>query len=343
MTRWAALLVGAGMLVAVNAALADSPGEARSHWHQAIAADYQALAQQASALERQVGAACDDESPWQPESLRQQWEATFLAWQAVRYVDFGPIEQSSRAWQIQFWPDRKNLVARKAGLWLQGDPTPTIDRIAADSVAIQGLPALEYLLFDPKIAPQPGQAPAAMTCQLMVAVAGNLAKVTGSLEADWAAFKPHFLATESYNTAVVTAAMTGLEVLQNRRLAEPMGLGGNERRNAYLADAWRSGQSLAGLEASIAGMKHTFLPGVEVLLAAAGEQALHDQLAGQIDATLAAFTSLPAAMGPLLDDANGYRQLQALYIEVSQLYQLLTGQVAPALGVVRGFNSSDGD
>jgi len=41
------------------------------------------------------------------------------------------------------------------------------------------------------------------------------------------------------------------------------------------------------------------------------------------------------------DDRN--RVLQGLYVDVSQLSTLINDEAAVALGVVRGFNSSDGD
>lgn len=337
-------LTGLACLLATPTALARTADlQARNHWHDALTANYQALADEASELSRQTVAACENGSPWPLETLQDQWRQTFLAWQAVRYVDFGPVEQNSRAWRIQFWPDRKNLVAGKTELWLLGERTPTIEGIAADSVAVQGLPALEFLLFDPAMMPADGQPPEARTCQLLVAVAGNLESVTRGLATDWRSFKPHFLATRSYNDAMVSAAMSGLEILQDRRLAEPMGLGGSNRRNGYLAETWRSGQSLAGLEATVSGLERSFLPGLEPLLAAAGKADLRGQLEGQFDATFAVFEDLPAAMVPLLDDDAGYARLQELYIEISQLSQLVSGRVAPALGVVRGFNSSDGD
>ncbi|BBI48984.1 hypothetical protein HORIV_14050 [Vreelandella olivaria] len=74
--------------------------------------------------------------------MENDWLNAYQAWQAVRFIQFGPVEQNSRGWQLQFWPDRKNLVGRKVGTWLKATEAPDAEDIAGDSVAIQGFPPL---------------------------------------------------------------------------------------------------------------------------------------------------------------------------------------------------------
>ena len=47
-------------------------------------------------------------------------------------------------------------------------------------------------------------------------------------------------------------------------------------------------------------------------------------------------------MAPLLAN-DRFGELQGLYADLSQLTSLVNDQAGTALGVVRGFNSSDGD
>jgi predicted lipoprotein len=48
-------------------------------------------------------------------------------------------------------------------------------------------------------------------------------------------------------------------------------------------------------------------------------------------------------LAPALDDEEAFRGLQSLYLDISQLRHLLGNEIAGELGLVRGFNSSDGD
>ncbi|MFD2191619.1 imelysin family protein [Pistricoccus aurantiacus] len=308
-------------------AQADEP---KALWHGAIGEQYQMLHQASTELANNLENGCEDKA-----TLRQEWLAANRAWQRVRYVDFGPIEQQSRAWQLQFWPDRKNLVAKKVSAWLKAPNPPTAEQIKADSVALQGFPAMEYLLVEEDIAsPQ--------ACALFGAIAEHLTATTQALSDDWQAFEDHYLNTEGYTDTTVKSAMHGLEILEEKRIAEPMGLRGKPR-NGYLADAWRSGESVALIEASLAGLEQSFLPGAKALLEREDEVELAQELEAELTATRELAASLKPGLAPALKNDEDYRQLQSLYLQVGKLRRLVNQEVAKALDIKQGFNSSDGD
>ena len=93
-----------------TAVLADTP---REQWHAQLTESYAALAASTSTLHDRAKQQCLPTEPTSVATLQGDWLTAFLAWQQVRFIDFGPIEQNSMAWQFQFWPDSKNLVARQ--------------------------------------------------------------------------------------------------------------------------------------------------------------------------------------------------------------------------------------
>lgn len=318
----------------LDAAAQQSP---RVMWHAAIGDQYAELADATTQLRDAATSYCEAPDETRRAAFDADWLTAYRAWQRVRYLDFGPIEQDSRAWQLQFWPDRKNLIARKANVWLDAPEPPDAVAVAGDSVAIQGFPALEYLLYDEN-APRLDSPQA---CALARAVAEHIASTTQSLHDDWQAFRPHYLATESYTDDTLNSVMHALEILEDKRLANPMGLRGKPR-NAYLAEAWRSGHSLDLIEASVEGMRESFLPGLAQLLEGRDNMNGFDELETAFDNILATLTELPAGLAPSLDDEAGYRALQPLYLDTAILRQHFTTLLGE-LGVVSGFNSSDGD
>ncbi|PFG09611.1 imelysin family protein [Marinobacter sp. LV10MA510-1] len=185
--------------------------------------------------------------------------------------------------------------------------------------------------------------PVKASCQLLVQVATHVVDNSQQLVADWSEFKPHYLATDNYTHATIRAAMTALEVAEERRLATPMGLRGNGKRSAYAADAWRSGSSLASIGASVDGLQQYFLPGLEKLLTNQGDSDLAERIHKQFGEVQEHFPAMDLALAPLLEDDNAFRSLQGLYVDLSQLTTLVNGEAATSLGVIRGFNSSDGD
>ncbi|WP_037339610.1 imelysin family protein [Saccharospirillum impatiens] len=343
-----ALIIGALLgTQPLSVALAESnePAEqqARALWHQQIAAGYQALSTSAQRLSDTATRYCETPNDNTRQLLVSHWREAFFDWQAVRFVDFGPIELDSRAWQLQFWPDPKNLVGTKARQLLSSDTPIDRQRVTDSGVAAEGFPMLEYLLFDEPFNQTEQALPDGRGCALLLATATIVEDNTTQLATDWQALAEHYQATDSYSATTVRSAMTALDILVHKRLGEPMGLGSSQRRLVYAGDAWRSGQSIAAAEASLSGLQRYFLPGLIRKLEQADQRGIADDLTDQFQTTLARFDALPDDLASVLEDDQRYAQLQNLYIAVQQLEQTLELQAAVALGIRQGFNSNDGD
>lgn len=331
--------LAASPLMAADASNSDY----RKQWHSDIYTGYQNLATQSQALANQAKTYCQAPSEEGFEQTKQAWLDAFLAWQQVRFVDFGPVEQGNRAWQFQFWPDPKNLIARKATYLLKDEVAITPEKINESGVAVQGFPMVEYLLYDQAFNEGSKALPADRSCQLLVGVSNHIADNGEALANDWGDFKNSYVGNDQYTDTTIRAAMAGLELLEERRLATPMGLRGNGKRSVYRADAWRSGASLVAANATVQGLQRQFLPTFLKLLNDRGHADLAGRIEEQSEEVQAKFPELDRPMAPLLADDNQFRMLQSLYVHVSQLTALVNDRAAVELGVVRGFNSSDGD
>lgn len=339
----ASTLATAPLMAASTSSESNTSADYREQWHSDILTGYHNLATHSQKLATQAETYCQAPSSEGFEQSKQAWFEAFLAWQQVRFVDFGPVEQGNRAWQFQFWPDPKNLVARKASYLLKDDAPITPEKISESGVAVQGFPMMEYLLFDQTFNSSESALPADHTCKLLTAVARHIADNGETLAHDWKAFQTDYVGSDQYTDTTIRAAMAGLEILEERRLATPMGLRGNSKRSVYSADAWRSGASLIAADASVRGLKYYFLPAFSELLKDRKQADLAEEIGQQFDEVLANFPELDRPMAPLLADDNAFRSLQSLYIDVTQLTAMVNDRAAVELGVVRGFNSSDGD
>ncbi|MFC4257850.1 imelysin family protein [Marinobacter lacisalsi] len=328
-------------VLAVPPALAEGDGPLPL-WHAGIEQGYQQLAEATADLETSARRYCQTPSDSARSRLDDQWRTAFDAWQAVRFVDFGPVEQNTLGWQFQFWPDPKNLVARKAGYYLGMEEPVSAADVDEAGVAVQGFPMVEYLLFDSRIKEGDRGLPSDQACSLLTAVSAHLAENAEGLSSAWTTLERPYRTNEQYRGATVESGMAALSLLEERRLGGPMGLRGGGKRSVYGADAWRSGHSLAAIRASLQGLYDFYLPGLESALRQAGNPTLASRIRSQFEETLARFDNLPDAMAPLLSDER-FGELQGLYADLSQLATLVNDQAGTALDVVRGFNSSDGD
>lgn len=71
------------------------------------------------------------------------------AWAGVAFLRFGPLVEGNRFERLSFWPDTRGVMPRQVQAALAAaDPALlAAGALKSRSVAVQGLPALEYLLY----------------------------------------------------------------------------------------------------------------------------------------------------------------------------------------------------
>ncbi len=287
--------------------------------------------------------------------IREHFLPAQQAWASLQPVLIGPLNEGNRAWQVQFWPDKKNLVARQVKQFLKANPDAQLADLERGSVVIQGLSAYEYVLFDHAI-DLDNAAQKQEYCPLLTHIATHQQQLADEVLAQWQG-KDGMLAqltrfpNQRYAepiealTAILQAQVMSLDGLK-KKLGTPLGLGNKNIAQPYQAQSWRSQASLSGLSAEI----ETAL----ALWQGAGQQGVRDLLVAnhadltqQIDAAyVQAQQELSAFKQPLtlvLADEQQRPALFALYESFDRLHRLHEKEVARALGVQLGFNAHDGD
>ncbi|HSC83637.1 MAG TPA: imelysin family protein, partial [Pseudomonas sp.] len=119
-------------------------------------------------------------------SARQAFLASVGSWAALQPLMIGPLAEGNRAWQVQFWPDKKNLVQRQVEALLKSKPQLAAADLENSSVVLQGLTAYEYALFDPAI-DLDDAAQKSRYCPLLTAIGQHQQKLSGDVLAQWQA------------------------------------------------------------------------------------------------------------------------------------------------------------
>lgn len=326
--------------------------------HNLIMPWHQEFARTSAALHQSLEQFCQDPADTAAlEVSRNNWREAMLAWQTLQLVNFGPVTEGNQAWRIQFWPDTHNRVGQKVEALLAAQTPIDPATLAGSNVLVQGLSALEYVLFDPGRA-SPEQFAEPRTCLFLTAAAANTQAVAGQLQQDWSAEGGNFLKTflapgptnlafpepDDVLAALVSAIVMSIETLKNKELGEPFGgRPGAGRINPYHLELWRSGLSLQAMQAELAASEQLFLTAVQPVLADKG----HRELARKIEAGFAAsrqqFAPLPSPLFTHLQEADALPQFQAAWDSLTQLLPLLKRELPATLQLQLGFNSSDGD
>ena len=84
------------------------------------------------------------------DALKRGYNDAADAWQGVQHFRFGPMELLLRTQRVAFWPDPRNAVGRQLAevIAARDAAALTPQAFAQGRVTIQGLPAMERLLYD---------------------------------------------------------------------------------------------------------------------------------------------------------------------------------------------------
>lgn len=265
--------------------------------------------------------------------LVEAHRATARAWWRIEAVRFEPVSEDFRAERIDFWPDRRNATTRGlAGLLDPAAPEPTAAGVRAASAAVQGLPALERLIFDRTGPLSPRE------CAAGRAIAANVATLTREIEAGWAPLTEKVGGDEAAAREMVARLTTDVlgefENLLDGKLA-PLGKtpetarpdGFEGRRAGLERDALV--EPLVGVTAILRGLLADRAGGETILLT--------------LETAISIGEPLPERLGPLLADPRRRASIVLLRDAIRAARDVAASDLPALLGVAVGFNSRDGD
>lgn len=286
---------------------------------------------------------------------RQAFLTAQSAWASLQPLLIGPLAEGNRAWQVQFWPDKKNLVARQVEALLKKSPELTPADLDKSSVVVQGLTAYEYLVYDAAI--DLGNAEQkARYCPLLVAIGQHQQALATDVLDRWQAKDGMAAQLQAFPNeryaepaeAVAELLRTQVNALDGlkKKLGTPLGRQSKGQPQPYQAEAWRSKASLANLAAGLASAERIWRgaeqDGVQALLSS-DQAALQQRIDTAYSDTRQRLAALQRPLGELLADPAGRSELNALYDSLNALHRLHETELAKALGIQMGFNSHDGD
>ena len=289
-------------------------------------------------------------------NARHAFSRAVAAWSQVEIIRFGPVTQDNRLERILFWPDRKGIGLKQVQKLLASEDASAADagELQGKSVALQGLGALEFLLFATD-AEGLAQNSGTFRCAYGAAIAKNLDKIADALEAQWAdpngfagnwskpgPDNPLYHNDDEALTELLEVFVNGLELVRDQRLGGFLGKSHEDDRPRQAA-FWRSGNTANGLAGNIRGMKALFdASGIAATLPDEKRwivQSIDFEFGNAINAA----TAVEGPIAEALDEPKQRSKLAYFGLVTSSLSELFGTRLAGELGLTAGFSSLDGD
>lgn len=319
---------------------------------------YAALADEATSLNAKVGALCREPSASSLEASKKTFAATVAAWSKVEILRFGPITDDRRYERLFYWPDPKGLGQRQIEETLakQDETVTRAGTLAGKSVALQGLPALEYLLYgdgaDTLAAPEGA---GAFRCAFALAVAANIEGIAKSVVEDWregspdekaflnpAPDAPGYRAPKEVTLDLFKSFTSGIGLVRDQKLGKPLGATPEEAR-PRLAAFWRSGLSLANAAGNLAGVRAVFDKSGFAQVVADDSEGVEKSVVFDLDHAIEVLNGIAKPMTELVKDAASRGKIEALRVSLKSAGQTAADAIARGAGLAFGFNAMDGD
>ncbi|OZI46609.1 imelysin family protein [Bordetella genomosp. 5] len=357
MAAFRSFCVAATLSVAAGAAQAAVPAQLGSNLANGqIRPAFNHLAQQAIKMRGALDAYCAAPGKARAEQVDTGWKELVEAWGFVEFLRFGPLVEANRFERMAFWPDTRGVMPRQVqALLKEANPALLAEgALASRSVAVQGLPALEYVLYgEPELLKQTDAKAAGYACGYAKAVAGNVSTLSAELKQAWSdegEFGRQFTrpapANDLYRSQQEVAAeamkaiSTGLQFARDIKLMPVLGDSAQAARPKR-AIFWRSGQSFNSLVSNLRGIRAFYQQGQFAF--GAGSQGLDASLRSELDTAIRLTAEQPADTEAAVTQEATRADLMLAVMVLKNLKDVVDQNIAPALGVTIGFNALDGD
>jgi predicted lipoprotein len=317
---------------------------------------FERLADASARLKKDLQSVCAGDAPALADA-KQAFEATALAWAGVEFLRFGPMAQIGRPERFNFWPDPRNVTVRQVNALLSKRDATALDpaTLIKKSAAVQGLTALEMLLFDDKRSLADDSDAGKFRCDYAVAIAATMHAEAVKVIDEWKGpegwrrrmVEPRtgetpYASPEAAAGDFARALLTGLQMIQDRQVVPMIDAIAHPTRPVRLPFT-RSALSDRYFAAGIASTKALY----EALGLGRG---IPRDKAWMSEWIPSAFNRLsrdgPAAikgLGRRQDDADRERNLRMVRFHVQNIRMLVGRGLAPLAGLAIGFNELDGD
>lgn len=336
----------------------DHAALARDALTKVIRPGYDDLAANTAALKKAADALCAQPSQAALKDIKDAFAATVESWSKVEIFRFGPINRKHRHERLFFWPDPKGIGLRQVrnALAKRDESVLLADTLAEKSVALQGLPALEYLLYgEGAHILASGGKEIGFRCGFAASIADNVDRIAGAVAEDWregaedskiflspGPTDPLYRAPKDVILELFKAFTSGIELVRDQKLGRPLGESA-ERARPRLAMFWRSDLTFPNMVGNLEGVRTLFVEGGFTGIVAAESPGVEDSVLFDLNRAINILKAVDTPIAEAVRDPAQRNKLEALRVALKSARDTAAALISQGAGLSFGFNAMDGD
>mgnify|MGYP003635397493 CR=1 FL=1 len=288
-------------------------------------------------------------------NAQDQFTKVALSWASIELFRSGPVMSDDRLERVLFYPDRKSTGLKQVQrILVKKDPQSIApETFEQKSVAVQGLGALEFILFGTGHEDL-SNSEGAFRCDFANEISTNLAQIASDLNSMWSedaaysnlwanAGKPEsvFINNQEAINELLGTVVHGLEAVKDIRIGAFLRNESNKDRPKS-ALFWRSENTLPVLKANLDFIQSLLNEGGLYSLAHKNSHIV-DAIEFEIKQNKSAINAIDKPLFEALKDEKLRSKL--CYFQTSLKFTIgrIDSEFAKDLGLSSGFSFSDGD
>lgn len=352
------IMAVAVMPVPLKALAFDYKGVAETSLNAHIRPSYARLQQAVARLDGALADYCSQPTDKTSAEVYSSYEHAVQSWGRVEHLRFGPVTEKHRYERFAFWPDAKALGKRQVLRAIRKKDKNVLDpaKLAKKSVALQGLTALEIILYSKSRQPvfSPGKGDP-FRCGYAMSINANLVRMANEIVKAWGnqgrystlwlapgQSNPLYLNEKEVIQELVQSYSAGLEQTREKRLVDPMGIRPTQKIPSR-SPFERSNLNLPFLIANVEGLRDLYIKSDFMKELNSRHNGRGDSLNTEFNIVLSTLRSIDVSQPQPFSDPDIYRRLIPAGYPLKNLFVLGTDYLSEAADLSLGFNATDGD
>lgn len=322
----------------------------------AILPGYKNLTRAAKAQESDLTKLCEQPNKENLAKAQQAFRPLVAAWSGVEMYRIGPAIKNNRQEKLFFWPDRKSIGLRQVRKLIdtQDETALATETLQKKSVAVQGMLALEYVLFGKNAEALATAKPKSYRCDYGVNISRAIQTTGQEIIDDWVSpsgYTKMMLDTGPSNPIYRsdTEVMQDLLRISSEMIQSTKDLKilntikeSPEKSKPKRAPFWRSNQTLHAYQSNLKAVETLFTQGGLGNLTSRYTQSLSFEL-GQTNTFLMKLEKENIAWEKQVKQTKSHETLSFTLIPLEGAHYIVNDLIPEKLGLSLGFNSLDGD